>query len=383
MVGVIVHEWIERTGGAERVIDAFTRIIPGSDIVCLWNDAPGRYADSLVHESILARTILRKSKALALPAMPVSWRYRRGYDYEWALVSSHLFAHHVRFRGNDELEKFVYVHTPARYIWDPGLDSRGNSTLVRAVAPLFRSIDRKSAGRVENFAANSRFVADRISRFWNAEASVIYPPVAVESIQSVSDWSEKLGLEDCQIASSLPSEFILGASRLVAYKRLDAVIRAGELSGLPVVIAGSGPDIERIRSVAENAKVPVFLLGGVSDELLYFLYSVCVVYAFLGVEDFGIMPVEAMAAGARVVANRVGGVGESVVDGETGALCNPDDPESLRDAIHRAAKCNRSASRALALQFDESRFANHIKDWVGHDRIGRHADMISLGSGKG
>ncbi len=126
----------------------------------------------------------------------------------------------------------------------------------------------------------------------------------------------------------LPQDFLLAASRLVPYKRIDEAIRAAALTDLPLVVAGDGPDRARLESVAESEKIPVYFLGRVSDALLFALYQKSLAYIFLGVEDFGIMPVEAMAAGASVVGNSVGGVAETVMDGITGALCDPKDSAS-------------------------------------------------------
>ena len=375
MSGAIVHEWIESTGGAEKVVESFIDLFPGTDVFCLWDDAPGRFKGVDINESVLSRTPLRHSKALALPVMPLTWRYMRG-EHDWALVSSHLFAHHVRFTNSPDIEKYVYVHTPARYLWNPELDSRGNSRIIRSISPIFRSIDRRRANESSNYVANSNFVRERIASSWGIEANVIHPPVDVEKIQSESDWRDRLGAQDAQTLENLPSEFILGASRLVEYKRMDAVIRAGAAAKIPVVIAGSGPDLERLKAIAQQSNAPVVFLGRVSDELLYALYNQCTVYAFLGVEDFGIMPVEAMAAGGRVVANRVGGAGESLVNGESGALCNPDDLQELLAAISDASGIDRNSCRRRASKFSENRFKQEIASWVGHDRVPGHGTQI-------
>ena len=111
MAGVIVHEWIEKTGGAEKVLDAMIGCFPDADIRVLWNDAQDRYPGRRVGESWLSRTPLRRSKALALPLMPLTWRnLSASKAYEWMLVSSHLFAHHAKFLGtNRDIPKLVYA----------------------------------------------------------------------------------------------------------------------------------------------------------------------------------------------------------------------------------------------------------------------------------
>jgi len=191
--GVIVHEWIEPTGGSEKVVDAITKILPGTDIVCLWDNDAGRFAGHRVAESVIARTSLRGRKALSTPVVPAVWRYRENKGYDWAVVSSHQFAHHVRFRDQDPgFRKFVYVHTPARYLWTPELDPRGQSRAVRAVAPVLRALDRRRAAEAESIAVNSRAVQDRVATSWERESVVVYPPVDVDRIQACPDWSARL-----------------------------------------------------------------------------------------------------------------------------------------------------------------------------------------------
>ncbi|MGV9734836.1 glycosyltransferase [Rhodococcus aetherivorans] len=380
--GVIVHEWIERTGGAENVVKAFADLMPSAPVICLWDDAPGRFGATRIRESALARTPLRRSKALSLPIMPAIWRTRRCSDVEWALVSSHLFAHHVRFANAPSIDRFVYVHTPARYLWVPELDERGSSMPVRAVAPLFRSLDRARAREGADLAANSRFVAERIRQCWQVDARVIYPPVDVARIRSVADWADELVPSDRAKLDALPLDFVLAASRLVRYKNIEAAIDAGRLTDTPVVVAGDGPDRRRLEVIAETSTVPIYFLGRVSDELLYALYQRCAVYVFTAVEDFGIMPVEAMAAGARVVGNRIGGVSETVIDGTTGALCNPDDATELREATVVAASCDPQASVEQAMRFDTHRFKGSIAEWIGPERLPDSAAYTSSLGGR-
>ena len=113
--GVLVHEWIEETGGAEKVLDEFSKIFPTSDIFCLWNDHPDRYSPGRVRESWVAGTPLRGRKSLGVPLFPSLWNNAPLANYEWALVSSHLFAHHVASgRKMRQVPTFVYAHTPAR-----------------------------------------------------------------------------------------------------------------------------------------------------------------------------------------------------------------------------------------------------------------------------
>lgn len=365
MPGLIVHEWIEKNGGAEKVLEKFTELLPATDIFCLWNDDPGRFADRFVTESILARTPLRRKKAVALAAMPFVWRNIPTKSYEWALISTHLFAHHLKLTGGTSTgAKYAYVHTPARYIWTPELDSRGRSLPARILSMPLRRLDATRAQELTSIAANSRFVARRIENTWGREASVIYPPVAVERIKAENSWRDSLGDAEQRLHDELPAKFVLGASRLVQYKMLDQVLRVGKQAGLPVVIVGNGPDLPRLKRIAEAEQIPCHFLGGVSDYMLYSLYQACTFFVFPPVEDFGIAPVEAMAAGAVVMANRQGGASESVVHGVTGALTDFSSKSEIDGALSVLENCSHDAARQRADDFSEDKFSGNLETWL-------------------
>ncbi|MEU5842250.1 glycosyltransferase [Rhodococcus sp. NPDC047139] len=361
--GILVHEWIARDGGSEKVLDEFVRAFPDADVLCLWDDAD-RYPERTVHESGLARTPLRRNKALALATMPYFWRRRPG-SYDFALVSSHCFAHHVTFdAAPNGFEKLVYVHTPARYLWNPELDDRGASLAVRCAAPPLRALDRRRAREGAHFAANSDFVRRRIERAWGVDARVIFPPVETTRISAVPDWRNELSAAESDLVEGLPEIFVLGASRFVPYKRLDWVIRAAERAGLPAVIAGSGPEERRLRRLAAESTVPVHVLARPSDALLYSLYQQAHVYVFPAVEDFGIMPVEARAAGARVIVNSLGGAGETVREGVDGLRFCEDSVEAVAACITAIDTVPKDGVGGVAALSAEN-FRHHIRDWVG------------------
>ncbi|MFB7843177.1 glycosyltransferase [Microbacterium sp. NPDC056052] len=362
MPGLLVHEWIESSGGAENVLEAMARAFPDADIQCLWNDAPQRFAGRHVEETWIARTPLRRKKALALPFTVPTWRGLRGRtDYDWMLISSHLFAHHAHLRGQD-VPKYVYAHTPARYIWNPELDERGNSAAVRAVSPLFRRIDRRRAQEATAIAANSAFVRDRITAAWERDAVVIHPPVAVDRILSESDWRTRVA-DDAEksLLDALPEHFVMGASRFIPYKRLDLVIRAADAVGLPVVIAGRGPEEQRLRAVAAAAKVPVRIVVSPSDALLYALMQRASVFVFPPVEDFGIVPVEAQAAGTPVVTGPVGGQTETFVPGVSGVIAESTSIAHLNESIATALNLPSFDPSAVTSPYSEQAFVTKLR----------------------
>lgn len=366
MSGVIVHEWIESAGGAERVVEQCLEAFPDADLRVLWDDAPGRFRTRST-ETWLARSPLRRSKALALPFTLPTWRLLRAeQQYDWMLVSSHLFAHHARFRGaSADIAKFVYAHSPARYIWAPELDDRGNSLPARLASPALKKIDRHRAQEATAIAANSSFVRDRIRDTWERDAEVIYPPVDVAHLTTVADWRTRLTADETETLKALPRPFVLGASRFIPYKRLDLVIAAGERAGLPVVIAGRGPEEAALREAAARSSVPVHFVISPSDELLYALFQAASAFVFPAIEDFGIVPVEAQALGTPVVTGPVGGQTESILNGTTGIIADSTDAADLGTAIERAMNLAAFDGPDHASAFSAARFQAEIQDFVG------------------
>lgn len=366
MSGLIVHEWVETHGGAENVVDAMLAAFPDAELMCLWNDAPKRLSGVGVSESWLSRTPLRRHKALALPFMSGIWRSTDLTGKDWALVSSHLFAHHIAAgRGATAAPIYVYAHTPARYIWEPSLDGRGLHPAARLAAGYYRRLDRRAAASGAVFAANSHFVRKRIERTWGQSAEVIYPPVNVEQLQSTPDWRQKLTGNDADTFAALPDDFILGASRFVPYKNLPAVIDVGEACNTPVVLAGGGPQQEELKRRAQEASVPVHIVEQPSDVLLYSLYQSAALFVFPPVEDFGIMPVEAMALGTPVLVNPLGGAAESVGMLNGGALL-PAKPGviELREAVDRALSIDMVAAASAAAILSKTAFMKRLTSWM-------------------
>lgn len=360
MSGVLVHEWLAPRGGSENVFEALSRVFPDAARYCLWNESEGRFV--VDGETWLARTPLRGRKAAAVGLMPLAWRTLPSVDADWILTSSHLFAHHARFAGSGRgAPKLVYAHTPARYIWNPELDVRGDTFAARTAANMLKGLDRRRAQEPVAIAANSVFVQKRIAQAWHRESTVIHPPVDVTAFLRAPEPDER----DEAALALLPETFLLGFSRFIPYKRLDLVIEAGIAADVPVVLAGAGPDEARLRSFAEErAPGRVFFVRSPGAELYRALLQRCIALVFPAVEDFGIVPVEAMAAGRPVIAPAVGGTGETIVDGSTGAFVEHWSRDELRRAVEVAAGVSPEACRTQAEKFSEAVFADRIREWV-------------------
>ena len=364
MSTLVAHEWIAEIGGSEKVFEQIRLAVPHGRAVCLWNGDPVRFSG--VEETWLARSPLRGHKAAALPFMGSAWKQVDLNDVDRVVVSSHAFSHHLAGRAaNGGIPAFAYIHSPARYVWVPELDDRGNSLVGRLGRSYFRRWDRRHASKHVNYAANSQFVAKRVVDAWGVNASVIYPPVDIERIQR---FVGELSDVDKATVSTLPSDFVLGASRFVPYKNVDAAITAGQILGLPVVLAGTGPDEPRLRGLAEQARTLVVFAGRVSDNLLLELYRRAALFVYMAVEDFGIMPVEAMACGTPVLVNEIGGARESVLAVSGGLASKWRDSRFVDpSAVVQAPAIDMTIAKPAVAKFSNSAFRRNLLAWVGED----------------
>jgi glycosyltransferase involved in cell wall biosynthesis len=359
---LVAHEWIAEVGGSENVFEQIRLALPHCRAVCLWNGDPVRFGG--VEETWLASSPLRGHKVAAMVFMDSAWNQVDLTDIERVVVSSHAFSHHLASRAADcGIPAFAYIHSPARYVWVPDLDDRGNSLLGRVGRSYFRRWDRRHVSTNVNYAANSQFVAKRVADAWGVNASVIYPPVDIEGIDS---FSGELSDVDLAAVCALPRHFVFGASRFVQYKNVDAAISAGEILGLPVVLAGTGPDEPRLRALAEQARTSVTFVGRVSDDLLLELYRRAALFVYMAVEDFGIMPVEAMASGTPVLVNEVGGARESVL-AVSGGLTSGWRKSRFVDpaVVEKALTIDMKGAMSAVAKFSTSSFRTNLLSWVG------------------
>ncbi|WP_432561939.1 glycosyltransferase [Kineococcus sp. SYSU DK003] len=354
----VVHEWIAARAGAEQVFEVLAGMWPAADLHAL-SAEPGVRLDlggRPVRTTALDVPALRRHRALSLPLMPAAWATHArdvARRYDLVVTSHHAFATSNRLvaPGGAHL---AYVHTPARYVWSPELDGRGASRALAPARAALAHADRRAVRSVTALAANSTEVARRIERFWHREAVVIHPPVDVDAFAAPGPDT-----------LDLPDGFLLALGRFVPYKNHLLAVDVAERLGRPVVVAGRGPLLGRLRDRAARARVPVTVLDGPSREVTRELLRRAAVLLFPTVEDFGIVPVEAMAAGTPVVAPARGGAGETVVDGRSGALVPDLRVEELAGAVARAETCSPAACRERAAAFAVDRFREAVRGWVG------------------
>jgi glycosyltransferase involved in cell wall biosynthesis len=348
----VVHDWLTIPGGSEDVVLELLELFPQAELFTSVYDPrpwPPRITERRVHASFLNRipTATRNYPKL-LPLMNRAFESFDLSGFDLVLSSSHANAKNVCTPPGTL--HVCYCHTPMRYAWEPEfLDGEEIGRATRMLLPPLlghlRRKDLAGAARPDVFVANSAHVAARIERFYGREAVVVHAPVDVDHYLAIERRAGGTGEED----------FYLVFGRVVPYKRVDLALAGAALAGRTVKVAGSGRALDAVRAQAgPNAD----LLGRVSDAQRDELLSQARALLFPGEEDFGIVPVEAQAAGVPVIAYGVGGARETVRDGITGVLFEPQTAEAVAAAIERfeTLALDPDAPRANARGFGRARF---------------------------
>ena len=351
----LVHEWFAATGGSENVFVAIHEVLPQAKAFVLWRDAAAQHGASF-QESWMARTPLRHAKPLALPLMPLTWRTLTRQHFDVVVSSSHAFAHTVKLGSAEPTRYLSYVHSPARYIWSPAFDGRGSSGLLTLPRRALQVADVRLSRHVHSYAVNSLEVRSRLRRFWKRDARVIHPPVDVAYFAAAP--AEQRGQE---------RGYLLGAGRWIPYKNFDLMIEIADAAGVPLVIAGSGPQEAALRRAAARARIPVSFECQPSRQRLRELYWGARALLFPVHEDFGIIPVEAQACGTPVLGVRRGGLLETVVDGETGILLASSDPRRFATALRDIDGFDPDRIAKHALDFSTEVFKARIAVWLADE----------------
>jgi glycosyltransferase involved in cell wall biosynthesis len=351
----LVHDWLTGMRGGEKVLTALLELFPQADLFTLV------YRPEKMPEVIRSRKVT-VSALQKFPAgtsryqyyLPFYWSLTGGFDlsgYDLIVSSSSACAKWVRNpRG---VPHVCYCHTPMRYIWDMFDDYFGASASwpLRRAARLFRpylqQCDLKSNEGVSHFIANSTEIQERIRRIYGRDSEVIHPPVEVEAFPLAE------GARD----------YFLVISALVPYKRVDLAVQVCTKKGWPLVVVGTGSERKKLQKMAGPT---VRFEGWASDEAMPRYYDRAKALLFPGKEDFGIVPVEALASGCPVIAFGEGGVRDSLVDGVTGVFFQAQTEPSLTRAIEKFMEGpapDPEALRQRALGFSKDRFLSEIRNY--------------------
>ena len=350
----LVHEFLVTWGGSDLVARTFCDIYPGAPLyTALYDPAvmDKHFAGVDVRVSSLNKYPLAlKKHRLYMPMFPLVFEQfdLRGYDIV-------LSSHHMAAKGvltSADTCHVCFVHTPMRYAWD------FYHEYIEEFNPLLRPVARRllhhlriwdvaAANRVDFFISNAHNVARRIRKHYRRDSTVIHSPIDAQRFHIAN----KVG------------DYYLAVSRLVPYKRTDLAVQAFTKLGEKLVVAGSGPEMKRLKAMAGPN---IEFLGFVPDADLPALYAGCRAFVFPANEDFGLTPLEAQAAGRPVIAYGAGGALETVVPGRTGVFFPEQTPDSLEQAVKALdwQAFDPQEVRRHALQFDVSVFKKKIANFI-------------------
>lgn len=359
MKSAIIHDWLTSpVGGAEQCTAAIHALFP-SPIYTLITDKEklqGSYFEgkeispSWIQKLPWSRTKFRHY----LPLFPLAIEDFDLSDYDCLLSSSHCVAKGVLTHPHQL--HICYCHTPVRYAWDlmhsylqqSGLNLGLKGFFVKRALHALRNWDVQSSSRVDAYIANSRYVARRIEKYYGKPSTVIYPPVDLSYFQLVEE----------------KEDFYLTASRLVPYKKIDLIVETfRRMPQRKLIVIGDGPELAGL----QKKKPPnVDLLGYQSNAVLRTYLQKARAFLFAAIEDFGILPVEAMGCGTPVIAFGRGGAKETVAEGISGLFFEEQTTRSLQQAIeHFETKTfHPAAIKAHAEQFSRARFDREYKQFV-------------------
>lgn len=352
----IVHDYLNQRGGAERVALELAQMHPE---VPLYTSLYRRgstfpeFADVDVRTSFLQHAPVDRGFRSLFPLYPQAFRSFGRIDADVVISSSSAWAHAVR--TTDRAFHAVYCYTPARWLYGAQyMNASKRVAMLGLVMRRMRKWDQDAASRPHLYIAISRQTQARIKMAYGIDAPVVYPPVEVE-----------------RFTPRPRGERLLIVSRLLPYKRVDAIVAAATDLGIGLDVVGVGPELERLRAMAGPT---VVFHGAGSDTAVTELMESCRAFCLPGEEDFGLTPVEAHAAGKPVIAFGAGGALETVEDGFSGVFFASHDVAAVSDAIRRcdALETNSALIAARARRFSRQSFRENLTHVIESARGSAH-----------
>ena len=380
----VVHDWLPLYGGAERVLEQILKVFPDADLFSLLDFVPvadrAFLQNKKVHTSFIQKLPrLKQNYRSYLPLMPLAIEQFDLSAYDIIISSSYAVAKGV-LTGPDQLH-ICYCHSPIRYGWDmqgqylSQMNVGGmGKWLARVLLHYIRLWDLRTSHGVNEFIANSAFVARRIRKVYGRESNVIHPPVDTEAFTPLPQGERE--------------DYYLTVSRLVGYKKTGMIIEA--FAGMPdkkLVVIGDGPDFRKMQKMLP---ANVTLTGRQSNEVILDAMRRARALVFAAEEDFGIVPLEAQACGTPVIAFGKGGVTETILPGETGLFFYEQTAECLQDAVHEfesmkegfcPTRCRQNAERFSIERF-RNEFAAFVQSaWASFQAVPASANHIGALAG--
>jgi len=355
----LTHDYLNQYGGAERVLETLMEIFPDAPVYTLLYDRQktfGRFDGRVKKTSFLDLDFVRKNHRLFIPLMPLAAQMMLVDDgYDLIISSSAGYAKGISPKSN--VKHISYCHTPLRYAWEEeyltGVISNFQLSIFKSILNYLRNWDFRAGQKPDILIANSRFIADKIKKYYGRDSTVIYPPVDLKVFNP---------------ELTNPKSYFMAAGRLMHYKRFDLIVKSFNALRLPLKIVGSGPEFERLESRIKNLKsrnIEIIPFIKNTNELRE-LYCGAKAFIFPQVEDFGLVAAEAIACGTPVIAYNAGGAKEIVAHGENGILFNEQTENSLKNAVQEFSKYKFDPVKvaASAKKFSKEEFIRKIKTLV-------------------
>lgn len=353
----LIHDYLNQLGGGERVLEELLRLFPTADLVTLFHDAEltdGRFVHRLMRTSFLNHKFVARRHRLFIPVMPFAASRINLHDtYDLIISDTAGYAKGVAYdtRGGKSFH-LSYCYTPIRYAWEASSYFK-NFLLIAAGAPAFaylRNWDRHTAQHPRVMLTLSRHMQKKIAEYYGRKAEIVYPPIRTDRF-----------FYDPAVPQG---DYYLAAGRLLHYKKFDLVIEACAEAGRPLVIAGTGPELQKLKGKSQKVKGGVSFLEYVKDDNeLRKLYAGARALIFPQEEDFGLVAAEAIACGTPVIAFRGGGALDIVEEGTSGHFFDAHTPDAVTVAIHEyeAMSFDRPALAKTALRFSPDGFKEGLR----------------------
>mgnify|MGYP001215611990 CR=1 FL=1 len=349
----IVHHWLIKMGGGEKVVEYLCDLYPEADIYTHVYDQT-KISDKInkhnVNTTFIGKLPLsKKYYKHYLPLMPLALKLLNLNEYDLIISSESGPSKGFCKKGNSI--HICYCHSPMRYLWDLSNEYNKKFNFLekivsKIVFPFLRKWDVKTAKDIDLIIANSNFVSNRIFNCWQQQSKVIHPAI------NYSEFS----------ISSNVSDYYLVLSRHVPYKKIDIVIEAFNVNSKKVIIIGDGPNLKEMQKISKTENIK--FLGWLDDKTKKKYLSECKALLFPGIEDFGIVPIEAMASGRPVIAYNKGGALDYVVENTNGLFFDKQTPDCLNNKINEFEinyeKFNPALIRDSVKKFDKKYFFKEI-----------------------
>lgn len=355
-----VQDWLTVDGGAEKVAKEIINCFDDVDVFCLVDDLSDKDRKEIINGKLTTTSFIQKlpfgKKAYRnyFPLFPKAIESLDFTGYDLIVSSSYSVAKGLKKTSRNQVH-ICYCHSPIRYAWDLQEEYLSHiNGLKRVLARIFlsyiRKWDLKTANRPDYYITNSHFVAERIKRIYNRDATVIYPPIDTTSFSYIEQ----------------KEDYYFTSARMVPYKKIDLIVKAfAQLPKLKLVVSGDGPEYENLKRIATNN---VKFIGFVSKASLIDYTQRAKAFILAAEEDFGITSIEAQSCGTPVIALKKGGYLETVIENKTGVFFNEQTAESITETINLFENKNIKFVKKDFIEnvtkFSIERFKNEFKSFV-------------------